>query len=204
MSRITYRPLVEGETRDVTRVNDILAAIETASALLQPVNFAEEGFTAVKTAYRPRTLDEVVIGLTRTTVPVNASFTQFVMGDPVTMRTVTGPFTLLTGDLMRCRARIHLNTVPGSTTGISNGHRLRFRMAYDDGTTKKVPYSERGLMRNLYTDNLLHGVMFLEGWLIGPATINWVELQQTLASGGSASVERCSMWLNTFHRTNVL
>lgn len=207
MSRVTYRPLVGGvggDTREASRFNDIVTAIGGASALLQPVNFAEEGITSPKTEYRPRTLDDLVVATTRTAIPVNAAYTQVVMGGPVVMRTTAGPFVLATGDLMRCRARVHLNTVAGGTLGIGAGDQLAFRLAYNDGTTKKVPYSERILMRNLYADNLLHGVMFLEGWLIGPATINWVELQQTLSATGNAAADRAVLWLNTFHRTNVL
>lgn len=200
---ITFTPILPGDTRDVDTLNDWYTQFAASSANVQSTQFAEEGID--RRVFEPHVVAERVASIVE---PVRAAatlaatatintFAQYVHGAS-TWRTAALP-TLVADEAYRVRARLFLGSSVSAGRGIEPGAEFRARCIYDDGGVTDVPWMYGRMTRAAGLTIGYHGVMFLEGWIIGPTAVNYVELQYALV-GGNARATRTKLWVDHFRR----
>lgn len=201
---ITFAPILPGETRDVDVLNDWYVQYAASSASVQADQFAEEGldrraFEAHVVAERVATISESTrAGATLAGTGSVNTFAAYVHGAS-SWRTGALP-TLVADEALRVRARLFFGSSVGAGRGIEPGATLRARCIYDDGAgTTDVPWMYGRVSRPAALEVGYHAVMFLEGWIPAPSTVNWIELQYALV-GGNARATRTALWVDHFRR----
>lgn len=207
---IRYRPILARDTRDVDQLNDIYTAIELASVSVVSDQWAEEGLNPSRFDDQPvGFMEDFVTETTRmnTALAAAASFTSFTHG-ATAMR--TGALAALAADqALRIRSRVWCATSLANGRGYEPQAYFRLRHVYDDGgAAVEIDYSRRGAYRRPAGTGLndvgFHGVLFQESWLFGPiATIDFVELQYTLATAG-VHPTYSGLWVTRFNKIEAL
>lgn len=204
MSRATYDPIRAGENRAASRINAIYAALETAAGAVNAENFAEEGLDQRVIAFNAHA-DELfyVEDQGRATLaPTGASHVQYVQSGPVFRSGNLG--ALAADEVLRLTSFVWLESRVSTGVGLTAGGVLRMQHEYNDGVSAiKVPASEGAVQVRAGQVVLLHGMVPIVSWLIGPiTTISWVQLAYANITG-TANAGRAVFFVDKFYNVTV-
>lgn len=182
MARPVFDPIRPGDPRGIDGFQTPFEALVTASGALETDSFAEQGLGRQQLASPPAELlwsiEQDVIenqGLPDSLGVWQPQALQWPTAAPVVFR--SGAISLVAGDVLRIRFRVHLVTRVGiSQAGIPPsglfGARIGYRTAA--GLETFIDGSQRYL-RALST-NPAHGTVKTTDILVGPLELDWVQV----------------------------
>ena len=205
MSIVRYDPILPGDPRSATALNQILSDLSDGSANLDARNFAEEGMDGRAVEVHPvgyrtgkitvTTRNAATLATSPTFVPLVHNVTTLRLSSPANV-----PAALLANERLRFRTRIWFETTIAAGYGIDG--EFEIQLAHDAGAGAiRIPFTGRKAFCNDW-----HATVFSEGWVQGPVNITSVEVQYKLrvypgAGVGGVAFPSCSCtWATLFKR----
>ena len=184
MSRVAVNPIEPGDARSAASLNAFYTAFEAADPLSAD-NFAPEGLPGPSfVAHQKCEVVGKVSELTR--VGATLGNTAFVQYAPNGTAFRVSTIDLLANEVLRIKGRVELRATKAAGVGLGAGADFGLRIAYRVGGVTSTPsrFMRHESRSGVMPVNInLHGTVGVLGYLVGPLTIEWVELQYSLTVG---------------------
>lgn len=175
MSRVGLIPLLDRDPRGWDGVSLLYDAF--SGLTIDAENFAEEGIDRraidanahVEEGFTP------ISESTRASLAAAAAWTTYA---PNATSFRTGALTVGSNELLWLRLFVFLQSTKSSGVGLAASSDLEFRLANSAGGGTKLDGSYR--RKKCLSAAGYHGWVSVEGWVVGPVSLSWVEVQYKL------------------------
>lgn len=186
MSAINFDPISRGNARSAASLNAFYTAFEALEPLVA-ANYREDGIG--RKALGAQSHGDRVFEIEETTrvaaaaVITGAAYAQFAMGATV-FRYTGAPLVLAANEILVLRGRVVLNSlVAAGNQGLAPASIFGLRIRHSLTAVVTSPNrSQREIQTLAAGTRGLHWSIGTLGWIGGPASIDWVELQYRLSA----------------------